>query len=122
MIRRPPRSTRPDTLFPYTTLFRSLLFIPSQKPFDLFPPDRQPGVRLYVKRVFITEDCAELLPPYLRFLPGIVDPDDLPLDVIRDLLQNNPPLAKFRSALRTTVLGHHHTQARPAPEATEPFR
>src|SRR3546814_11462468 len=97
MIRRPPRSTRPDTLFPYTTLFRSLLFIPSQKPFDLFHPDRKPGVRLYVKRVFITEDCAELLPPYLRFLRGIVDTEDLPLNVSRELLQNNPRLADRKS-------------------------
>src|SRR3546814_4746771 len=60
--------------------YTCLLFVPSQKPFDLFHPDRKPGVRLYVKRVFITEDCAELLPPYLRFLRGIVDTEDLPLN------------------------------------------
>ncbi len=78
--------------------YTGLLFIPSTKPFDLFHPDRKTGVRLYVKRVFITDDCAELLPPYLRFLRGIVDTEDLPLNVSRELLQNNPRLAKIRGA------------------------
>jgi len=96
--------------------YTGLLFIPSQKPFDLFHPDRKPGVRLYVKRVFITDDCAELLPPYLRFLRGIVDTEDLPLNVSRELLQNNPRLAKIRQAICKKVLGELKKKAEKAPE------
>jgi molecular chaperone HtpG len=96
--------------------YTCLLFVPSQKPFDLFHPDRKPGVRLYVKRVFITEDCAELLPPYLRFLRGIVDTEDLPLNVSRELLQNNPRLAKIRTALCKKVLGELKQKSTEAPE------
>jgi molecular chaperone HtpG len=101
--------------------YTALLFIPSQKPFDLFHPDRKPGVRLYVKRVFITDDCAELLPPYLRFLRGIVDTEDLPLNVSRELLQNNPRLAKIRLALCKKVLGELKQKAEKAPEEYATF-
>jgi len=101
--------------------YTCLLFIPSQKPFDLFHPDRKPGVRLYVKRVFIAEDCAELLPPYLRFLRGIVDTEDLPLNVSRELLQNNPRLAKIRTALCKKVLGELKQKAEHAPEEYATF-
>jgi len=96
--------------------YTGLLFVPSQKPFDLFHPDRKPGVRLYVKRVFITDDCAELLPPYLRFLRGIVDTEDLPLNVSRELLQNNPRLAKIRQALVKKVLGELKQKAEATPD------
>ncbi len=96
--------------------YTGLLFIPSQKPFDLFHPDRKPGVRLYVKRVFITDDCSELLPPYLRFLRGIVDTEDLPLNVSRELLQNNPRLAKIRQAICKKVLGELKKKAEKSPE------
>lgn len=101
--------------------YTCLLFIPSQKPFDLFHPDRKPGVRLYVKRVFITEDCAELLPPYLRFLRGIVDTEDLPLNVSRELLQNNPRLAKIRTALSKKVLGELKQKVEQAPDEYATF-
>ena len=101
--------------------YTGLLFIPSTKPFDLFHPDRKPGVRLYVKRVFITDDCSELLPPYLRFLRGIVDTEDLPLNVSRELLQNNPRLAKIRSALCKKVLGELKNKAEKAPEEYAKF-
>jgi molecular chaperone HtpG len=85
--------------------YTSLLFIPSQKPFDLFNPERKQHVKLYVNRVFITDDCAELLPPYLRFLRGVVDSQDLPLNVSREMLQHNPVLAKMKSGLVKKVLG-----------------
>lgn len=84
--------------------YTSLLFIPSQKPFDLFSPERKQQVKLYVNRVFITDDCAELLPPYLRFLRGVVDSHDLPLNVSREMLQHNPVLAKMRSGIVKKVL------------------
>ncbi len=101
--------------------YTGLLFIPSQKPFDLFHPDRKPGVRLYVKRVFITDDCSELLPPYLRFLRGIVDTEDLPLNVSRELLQNNPRLAKIRQAICKKVLAELKKKAEKAPEEYASF-
>ncbi|HLJ63398.1 MAG TPA: molecular chaperone HtpG [Stellaceae bacterium] len=86
--------------FQYTTL----LFVPSAKPFDLFDPERKSRVKLYVRRVFITDDCQPLVPPYLRFLRGIVDSEDLPLNVSREMLQNNPMLAKMRGQITNRVL------------------
>jgi molecular chaperone HtpG len=85
--------------------YTSLLFIPKSKPFDLFSPERKQHVKLYVNRVFITENADELLPPYLRFLRGVVDSHDLPLNVSREMLQHNPILAKMRAGLVKKVLG-----------------
>ncbi len=101
--------------------YTGLLFIPSTKPFDLFHPDRKTGIKLYVKRVFITDDCSELLPPYLRFLRGIVDTEDLPLNVSRELLQNNPRLAKIRTALTKRILSELKKKAEKAPEEYATF-
>ncbi|MBR0776399.1 molecular chaperone HtpG [Bradyrhizobium diazoefficiens] len=80
-----------------------LLFAPSQKPFDLFEPSRKGRVKLYVRRVFITDD-ADLLPGYLRFIRGVVDSEDLPLNISREMLQNNPQLAQIRKAVATRVV------------------
>lgn len=80
-----------------------LLFAPSTKPFDLFEPNRKGRVKLYVRRVFITDD-ADLLPGYLRFIRGVVDSEDLPLNISREMLQNNPQLAQIRKALATRVV------------------
>ena len=88
-----------------TLEYSALLYVPSHKPFDLFHPDRKHGVKLYVRRVFITDDCKELVPGYLRFLRGVVDSSDLPLNVSREMLQSNPLLAKIRSNLVKRVLG-----------------
>ncbi len=79
--------------------YTSLLFIPTNKPFDLFEPERKTKVRLYVNRVFISDDLAGLLPPYLRFVRGIVDSPDLPLNVSREMLQDNPQLKKIQKGL-----------------------
>ena len=78
----------------YTTLF----YIPQKAPFDLYNADYAPGVKLYVKRVFIMDDGKELLPVYLRFMRGIIDSQDLPLNVSREILQKNRILANIRSA------------------------
>ena len=76
-----------------------LNFIPSTKPFDLYDPARENRLKLYVKRVFITDNCPELIPPYLRFLRGIIDSEDLPLNISREMLQNNPVVMKIRTSL-----------------------
>jgi molecular chaperone HtpG len=80
-----------------------LLFSPSAKPFDLFEPARKGRVKLYVRRVFITDD-ADLLPAYLRFIRGVVDSEDLPLNISREMLQNNPQLAQIRKAVTGRVV------------------
>ncbi len=84
--------------------YTALLFVPSSRPFDLFNPERNNCVKLYVRRVFVSEACAEILPGYLRFVRGIVDSEDLPLSVSREMLQNNPLLAKIRSGLTKKIL------------------
>ena len=81
-----------------------LLFAPSAKPFDLFEPARKGKVKLYVRRVFITDE-ADLLPPYLRFIRGVIDSEDLPLNISREMLQNNPQLVQIRKAVTGRVIG-----------------
>ena len=76
--------------------FTTLFYIPRKAPFDLYRADYQPGVKLYVKRVFITDEDKDLLPPYLRFVRGIIDSEDLPLNVSRELLQENRILANIK--------------------------
>jgi len=84
--------------------YSGLLFVPQQRPFDLFNPDRKNRVKLYVRRVFITDDSPDLLPPWLRFLRGVVDSEDLPLNISREMLQHNPTLTKIRNGLVKRVL------------------
>jgi molecular chaperone HtpG len=80
-----------------------LLFVPTQQPFDLFDPARKGRVKLYVRRVYITDD-ADLMPTYLRFVRGVVDSEDLPLNISREMLQNNPHVAAIRNAVTGRVL------------------
>ncbi|MSP03226.1 MAG: molecular chaperone HtpG [Acetobacteraceae bacterium] len=84
--------------------YTNLLFVPGARPFDLFSPERKHRVKLYVKRVFITDDCQDLLPAWLRFMVGIVDCEDLPLNVSREILQTNPVVAKIRGGIVKRVL------------------
>ncbi len=86
--------THAEGTLDYTTLF----FIPQKASFDLFRADYMPGVKLYVKRVFITDDEKELMPTYLRFVRGVIDSEDLPLNVSREILQQNRILAKIKSS------------------------
>src|SRR5579863_5248386 len=79
--------------------YTSLLYLPKRAPFDLFEREQKRGIQLYVRRVFIMDKAAELLPPYLRFMRGLVDTADLPLNVSRELLQNNRTVEKIKSAL-----------------------
>ena len=85
--------------------YTALLFVPKTKPFDMADPNRKHGVKLYVRRVFITEGTEGLIPPYLRFLRGVVESEDLPLNISREMLQLSPILAKIRSGVTKRVLG-----------------
>lgn len=92
--------TRAEGALEYTTLF----FIPSKAPLDLYQAEYKTGVKLYVKRIFIMDDSKELLPPYLRFVRGIIDSEDLPLNVSRELLQQNKVLASIKTASVKKIL------------------
>ncbi len=93
--------TKAEGTLEYTTLF----FVPSRAPFDMYQVDYRPGVKLYVQRIFITDDEKELMPTYLRFLRGVIDSEDLPLNVSREILQQNKVMANIRNASVKKVLG-----------------
>ncbi len=92
--------TKAEGTLEYTTLF----YIPKKAPFDMLHADYKPGVKLYVSRVFITDDDQELLPVYLRFLRGVIDSEDLPLNVSREILQQNKVMAAIRNASVKKIL------------------
>ena len=87
-----------------------MLFVPTMRPFDLSDPARKGRIKLYVRRVYITDD-ADLLPPYLRFVRGVIDSEDLPLNVSREMLQNNPQVTQIRNAVTGRVLGELESTA-----------
>jgi molecular chaperone HtpG len=87
-----------------------LLFVPSRRPFDLFDQERKGRVKLYVRRVYISDE-ADLLPAYLRFVRGVIDSEDLPLNISREMLQKNPQVAQIRKAVTGRVLGEFETMA-----------
>jgi len=93
-----------------------LLFAPSTQPFELFDPARKSHVKLYVRRVYITDDAA-LLPSYLRFMRGVVDSEDMPLNISREMLQNNPRVAQIRKALTGRVISELESLAANGAEA-----
>ncbi len=93
--------TKAEGVMEYTTLF----YVPKKAPFDMYQVDYRPGVKLYVKRVFITDDAKELLPPYLRFVRGIIDSEDLPLNVSREILQQNAILTNIKNSSVKRLLG-----------------
>jgi len=95
-----------------------LLFVPSMAPYDLFDPGRKGHVKLYVRRVYISDEAA-LLPAYLRFVRGVVDSEDLPLNISREMLQNNPQVAQMRKALTGRVLSELESLAA---KETEPAK
>ena len=101
--------------------YTNLMFIPSSKPYDLMNPDRKNRLQLYVKRVFITDDCDDLMPAYLRFVRGIVDSEDLPLNVSREMLQHNVVVKRIRSALIRRVFNELKKKAEKDPEEFSKF-
>jgi molecular chaperone HtpG len=104
--------TKAEGTMEYTTLF----YVPSRAPMDMYQADYKPGVKLYVKRVFITDDAKELMPGYMRFLRGIMDSEDLPLNVSREILQQNKILSSIRTASVKKVLSELKSIASSKPE------
>ena len=94
----------------------SLLFVPSTQPLDLFEPERKSHIKLHVNRVFITETTTDLIPAYLRFLRGVVDSQDLSLNVSREMLQSDPKLAKIKTQISKKVLSELKKKANKTPE------
>ena len=92
--------------------YQALLFVPGTKPFDLYDPQRQHGVKLYVRRVFITGDLEGLMPRYLRFVRGVVDSEDLQLNVSRETLQHSAVLARIRKDLVKRLLDELERRAK----------
>lgn len=101
--------------------YASLLFIPARAPFDLWDRQQRHGVKLYVKRVFIMDDAEQLLPPYLRFVKGVVDSDDLPLNISREILQRNKTIDAIRSGCVKKVLDLLKRLASKEPEKYQTF-
>ncbi len=101
--------------------FSTLLYLPAKAPYDLFHPERPHGLSLYVKRVFIMNDCKELLPPWLRFVRGVVDSEDLPLNVSREILQKNAVVDKIRESAVSRVLNLLETLAKEEPGKYKAF-
>lgn len=99
----------------------SLLFVPTSQPFDLFEPERKSHVKLYVNRVYITETTKDLIPAYLRFLRGVVDSQDLSLNVSREMLQSDPQLAKIKTSISKKALSELKKKATKAPEEYAAF-
>ncbi len=109
--------TKAEGATEYTTLF----FIPAKAPFDMYHADYKPGVKLYVKRVYITDDDKELLPTYLRFVRGIIDSEDLPLNVSREILQQNKVMMTIRNASVKKLLGEFKKISEQNPELYTKF-
>ena len=104
--------TKAEGSLEYTTLF----YVPSKAPLDLYQAEYKVGVKLYVKRVFIMDDAKELLPQYLRFMRGIIDSEDLPLNVSREILQQNRVLTSIRTASVKKILSELKNIAAKQPE------
>jgi molecular chaperone HtpG len=109
--------TKAEGTIEYTTLF----YIPAKAPFDLYHADYKPGVKLYVRRVFITDDEKELLPVYLRFVRGVIDSEDLPLNVSREILQQNRVMMNIRQASVKKILGELADLAKTNPDKYAKF-
>ncbi len=103
------------------TNFTSLLFVPSTRPVDLFNPERKSRLQLYINRVFITDECEDLVPNWLRFVRGVVDTPDLDLNVSREMLQQVPAINKIKKSIIRRVLSELKKQAGKNQEAYENF-
>lgn len=101
--------------------YHGLLFVPTQLPFDLFHPERRHHVKLYVKRVFITDEVEGLVPTWLRFMKGVIDCEDLPLNISREMLQSNPVVTSISQAVTKRVLSELKKKAKKDSESYAAF-
>ncbi|WP_278550711.1 molecular chaperone HtpG [Cloacibacillus evryensis] len=104
-----------------TSEFRALLFIPSRPPMDLFYQDGKHGVQLYIRRVFIMNDCRDLIPEYMRFIKGVVDSEDLSLNVSREMLQQDRQTAQIKSSLVKKILDTLRKMQKEQPDSYNKF-
>ena len=101
--------------------YTAMMFVPTMRPWDLYDPTRKHAVRLYVRRIFITDDCQGLMYPWLRFVRGVIDSEDLPLNVSREMLQHNPVVDKIRNGVAKRILGDLDRLSRDNPDAFATF-
>jgi len=91
--------------------YKALLYVPTNQPMDLFQSDRKNKIKLYVQKVFITDECDEIIPSWLRFIPGVVDSQDISLNISREMLQNNPVIEKIKKGITNKILNEFSTLA-----------
>ena len=91
--------------------YKALLYVPTNQPMDLFHSDRKNKIKLYVQKVFITDECDEIIPSWLRFIPGVVDSQDISLNISREMLQNNPVIEKIKKGITNKILNEFSTLA-----------
>ena len=91
--------------------YKALLYVPTNQPMDLFNSDRKNKIKLYVQKVFITDECDEIIPSWLRFIPGVVDSQDISLNISREMLQNNPVIEKIKKGITNKILNEFTTLA-----------
>ena len=89
--------------------YKALLYLPTNQPMDLFQQDRKNKIKLYVQKVFITDDCEEIIPNWLRFVPGVIDSQDISLNISREMLQNNPVISKIKTGITNKILNELKT-------------
>ena len=90
--------------------YKALLYLPTNQPMDLFNSERKNKIKLYVQKVFITDECDEIMPNWLRFVPGVVDSQDISLNISREMLQNNPVIDKIKKGITNKVLNEINNQ------------
>ena len=89
--------------------YKALLYLPTNQPMDLFQQDRKNKIKLYVQKIFITDDCDEIIPNWLRFIPGVIDSQDISLNISREMLQNNPVITKIKTGITNKILNELKT-------------
>tara|TARA_B100000029_G_scaffold404252_1_gene404270 strand:+ start:150 stop:2015 length:1866 start_codon:yes stop_codon:yes gene_type:complete len=92
--------------------YKALVYVPTNQPMDLFHSDRKNKIKLYVQKVFITDECDEIIPAWLRFIPGVIDSQDISLNISREMLQNNPVIEKIKKGITTKILNEFEMLAK----------
>ncbi|MDC2992469.1 molecular chaperone HtpG, partial [Pelagibacteraceae bacterium] len=101
--------------------YKALVYLPTNQPMDLFNSDRKNKIKLYVQKVFITDECEDIIPNWLRFIPGVVDSQDISLNISREMLQNNPIITKIKKGLTNKILSEIENLAKKEKSKFETF-